>query len=227
MDKPSGLTTMRHAEDVREFGARAKRYLPTTLQDLLPGLIAAHTGGLPGYVSQVMLVPEIQLGDLDLDLLTDLNDVLDVRRDRTLRPDRPIASGASNVRTRSVTQAPCTRPRSLTGSRHSGNGTNRPLRYASGSDIVASSLPSRSAHAPANRASASRSISIPSPGPSGIVNRPSASSRNGSVRSASMYGEGVRYSTYLATGSAAARCRSAASPTAVFQPWLTSCTPWS
>src|SRR4051794_897564 len=37
VDKPSGLTTMRHAEDVREFGARAKRYLPPTLQDLLPG----------------------------------------------------------------------------------------------------------------------------------------------------------------------------------------------
>jgi 23S rRNA pseudouridine1911/1915/1917 synthase len=53
VDKPSGLTTMRHAEDVREFGARAKRYLPTTLQDQLPGLIAAHTGGPPGRVRAV------------------------------------------------------------------------------------------------------------------------------------------------------------------------------
>jgi 23S rRNA pseudouridine1911/1915/1917 synthase len=53
VDKPSGLTTMRHATDVREFGARAKRYLPTTLQDQLPGLIAAHTGGPPGRVRAV------------------------------------------------------------------------------------------------------------------------------------------------------------------------------
>jgi hypothetical protein len=47
VDKPSGLTTMRHAEDVRKFGNRARRFLPSTLQDLLPGLVAAHTGGQP------------------------------------------------------------------------------------------------------------------------------------------------------------------------------------
>ncbi|MGL4552094.1 MAG: RluA family pseudouridine synthase, partial [Gemmataceae bacterium] len=53
VDKPAGLTTMRHAEDVREFGKRAKRYLPPTLQDMLPGLIAAHTGGPSGRARAV------------------------------------------------------------------------------------------------------------------------------------------------------------------------------
>jgi 23S rRNA pseudouridine1911/1915/1917 synthase len=41
VDKPAGLTTMRHAEDVAEFGARARRFLPSTLADLLPGLLGA------------------------------------------------------------------------------------------------------------------------------------------------------------------------------------------
>jgi 23S rRNA pseudouridine1911/1915/1917 synthase len=40
VDKPAGLTTMRHAGEAAEFGARARRYLPTTLADLLPGLLA-------------------------------------------------------------------------------------------------------------------------------------------------------------------------------------------
>lgn len=53
VDKPSGLTTMRHAEDVREFGNRARRFLPSTLQDLLPGLLAAHTGVQPGRIRAV------------------------------------------------------------------------------------------------------------------------------------------------------------------------------
>lgn len=39
VDKPAGLTTMRHAEDIAEFGQRAKRYLPPTLADLLPGML--------------------------------------------------------------------------------------------------------------------------------------------------------------------------------------------
>jgi len=45
VDKPAGLTTMRHAEDVAEFGHRARRYLPPTLADLLPGLLAEELGG--------------------------------------------------------------------------------------------------------------------------------------------------------------------------------------
>jgi 23S rRNA pseudouridine1911/1915/1917 synthase len=40
VDKPPGLTTMRHADEAAEFGERGRRYLPATLADLLPGLLA-------------------------------------------------------------------------------------------------------------------------------------------------------------------------------------------
>jgi 23S rRNA pseudouridine1911/1915/1917 synthase len=40
VDKPAGLTTVRHAEETAEFGKRARRYLPATLADVLPGLLA-------------------------------------------------------------------------------------------------------------------------------------------------------------------------------------------
>src|SRR5947209_4616414 len=40
VDKPAGLTTMRHRHEAAEFGRRAQRYLPTTLADLLPHLLA-------------------------------------------------------------------------------------------------------------------------------------------------------------------------------------------
>lgn len=40
VEKPAGLTTMRHPEEAAEFGARAQRYLPPTLADLLPALLA-------------------------------------------------------------------------------------------------------------------------------------------------------------------------------------------
>src|SRR5262249_32661860 len=33
VDKPPGLTTMRHAHEAAEFGARGRRFLPQTLQD--------------------------------------------------------------------------------------------------------------------------------------------------------------------------------------------------
>jgi 23S rRNA pseudouridine1911/1915/1917 synthase len=39
VDKPAGLTTMRHAEETAEFGPRGKRFLPPTLADLLPDLL--------------------------------------------------------------------------------------------------------------------------------------------------------------------------------------------
>jgi 23S rRNA pseudouridine1911/1915/1917 synthase len=39
VEKPAGLTTMRHAEETAEFGNRARKYLPPTLADLLPALI--------------------------------------------------------------------------------------------------------------------------------------------------------------------------------------------
>jgi 23S rRNA pseudouridine1911/1915/1917 synthase len=48
VNKPSGLTTMRHPEDVAEqAGGRpgARRYLPPTLADLLPVLLVRELGG--------------------------------------------------------------------------------------------------------------------------------------------------------------------------------------
>jgi 23S rRNA pseudouridine1911/1915/1917 synthase len=53
VEKPAGLTTMRHAEDVAEHGPRAKRYLPDTLADRLPGLIEEHTSRPAGQVRAV------------------------------------------------------------------------------------------------------------------------------------------------------------------------------
>ncbi|HVK17010.1 MAG TPA: pseudouridine synthase, partial [Fimbriiglobus sp.] len=43
VNKPAGLTTMRHAAEADEFGPHGKRFLPKTLADLLPRLLA-----LPG-----------------------------------------------------------------------------------------------------------------------------------------------------------------------------------
>src|SRR5258708_18337767 len=53
VDKPRGLTTMRHANEAAEFGARSKRFLPPTLADFLPDLIAARQPGKPGRVRAV------------------------------------------------------------------------------------------------------------------------------------------------------------------------------
>jgi 23S rRNA pseudouridine1911/1915/1917 synthase len=41
VEKPPGLTTMRHPDEAAEFGARARRFLPPTLADLLPPLLSA------------------------------------------------------------------------------------------------------------------------------------------------------------------------------------------
>ena len=43
VNKPAGLTTMRHQEEAAEFGERAKAFLPKTLSDLLPVLLGAPT----------------------------------------------------------------------------------------------------------------------------------------------------------------------------------------
>ncbi|HYT89886.1 MAG TPA: RluA family pseudouridine synthase [Gemmataceae bacterium] len=53
VDKPAGLTTMRHAHEAAEFGVRGRRFLPPTLADLLPGLIAHKTDSRPGRVRAV------------------------------------------------------------------------------------------------------------------------------------------------------------------------------
>ena len=39
VNKPAGLTTVRHPEEAAEHGARARRFLPPTLADMLPGLL--------------------------------------------------------------------------------------------------------------------------------------------------------------------------------------------
>ncbi|HJZ90511.1 MAG TPA: RluA family pseudouridine synthase [Gemmataceae bacterium] len=43
VDKPPGLTTMRHPDEAEEFGDRGKKFLPVTLADLLPAML-----GRPG-----------------------------------------------------------------------------------------------------------------------------------------------------------------------------------
>jgi 23S rRNA pseudouridine1911/1915/1917 synthase len=40
VEKPAGMTTMRHADEADEFGPGGKRFLPATLADLLPDLLA-------------------------------------------------------------------------------------------------------------------------------------------------------------------------------------------
>lgn len=40
VEKPAGLTTMRHPEEAAEFGSRARRFLPSTLADSLPEILA-------------------------------------------------------------------------------------------------------------------------------------------------------------------------------------------
>ena len=50
VDKPAGITTTRHAQEAAEFGRRARRFLPPTLADSLPGLLAQRRAGKPGPV---------------------------------------------------------------------------------------------------------------------------------------------------------------------------------
>ena len=40
VEKPAGLTTVRHADEVASLGKRAKKFLPPTLVDLLPAVLA-------------------------------------------------------------------------------------------------------------------------------------------------------------------------------------------
>lgn len=44
VEKPAGLTTMRHASDLADFGRRARRYLPDTLADLLMQQLSFDAG---------------------------------------------------------------------------------------------------------------------------------------------------------------------------------------
>src|SRR5205823_2955320 len=45
VEKPAGLTTMRHPEEAAEFGRHAQRFLPVTLADLLPQLLISAQRG--------------------------------------------------------------------------------------------------------------------------------------------------------------------------------------
>jgi 23S rRNA pseudouridine1911/1915/1917 synthase len=45
VDKPAGLTTVRHADELAEAGSRAQRFLPPTLIDLLPSAVKGPTQG--------------------------------------------------------------------------------------------------------------------------------------------------------------------------------------
>jgi 23S rRNA pseudouridine1911/1915/1917 synthase len=47
VEKPPGLTTMRHPHEAAEFGRRARRFLPPTLADLLPAMLARGPGRAP------------------------------------------------------------------------------------------------------------------------------------------------------------------------------------
>lgn len=53
VDKPAGLTTMRHPWEAAEQGRRARRFLPPTLADVLPGLLAHGPGRRGGRVRAV------------------------------------------------------------------------------------------------------------------------------------------------------------------------------
>jgi 23S rRNA pseudouridine1911/1915/1917 synthase len=53
VEKPAGLTTMRHPEEAAEFGARARRFLPPTLADLLPAQLTRSRAGKPSPVRAV------------------------------------------------------------------------------------------------------------------------------------------------------------------------------
>jgi 23S rRNA pseudouridine1911/1915/1917 synthase len=46
VEKPAGLTTVRHADEVAALGKRAKKFLPRTLVDLMPAVLA-HRDGEP------------------------------------------------------------------------------------------------------------------------------------------------------------------------------------
>jgi 23S rRNA pseudouridine1911/1915/1917 synthase len=44
VEKPAGMTTVRHADEIAALGPRARKHLPPTLVDLLPGVLARAGG---------------------------------------------------------------------------------------------------------------------------------------------------------------------------------------
>ncbi len=53
VEKPAGLTTVRHADEVESLGRRAKKFLPPTLVDLLPAVLARSGQSLKGRIRAV------------------------------------------------------------------------------------------------------------------------------------------------------------------------------
>jgi 23S rRNA pseudouridine1911/1915/1917 synthase len=53
VEKPAGLTTVRHAEEAESFGRRAKKFLPPTLVDLLPAVLKHHKQSFSGRLRAV------------------------------------------------------------------------------------------------------------------------------------------------------------------------------
>ncbi len=51
VEKPAGLTTMRHGHEAAEFGERGRRFLPATLEDVLPGLLPRAGTKLPRVIA--------------------------------------------------------------------------------------------------------------------------------------------------------------------------------
>jgi 23S rRNA pseudouridine1911/1915/1917 synthase len=53
VEKPAGLTTVRHKDEVASLGGKAKKFLPSTLVDLLPAVLAAQGHRARGRVRAV------------------------------------------------------------------------------------------------------------------------------------------------------------------------------
>jgi 23S rRNA pseudouridine1911/1915/1917 synthase len=53
VEKPAGLTTVRHADEVEALGKRAKKFLPPTLVDLLPAVLARAGHAVKGRIRAV------------------------------------------------------------------------------------------------------------------------------------------------------------------------------
>lgn len=53
VEKPAGLTTVRHADEVEALGKRAKKFLPPTLVDLLPDVLAGSGKPIKGRIRAV------------------------------------------------------------------------------------------------------------------------------------------------------------------------------
>jgi 23S rRNA pseudouridine1911/1915/1917 synthase len=53
VEKPAGLTTVRHASEVAAIGKRAKKFLPPTLVDLLPTVLAQTGAKIKGRIRAV------------------------------------------------------------------------------------------------------------------------------------------------------------------------------